>query len=177
MRRPSHAPVFAACAAPTFLYMEASRRDATDEWVLPEHARPPSVKELEARIDVAMSRARSAETAAGAIGATALDAVEQARRCAEAAERTHKLVDERLRARGPAPSRPAEPPPTPPGLPAPSLIANGPGSMDPGTAEEAHMGAVGELGEPDLMRAFIARADRISLRLRRLQGTPLSAAR
>jgi hypothetical protein len=157
--------------------MEASRRDATDEWVLSEHARPPSVKELEARIDVAMSRARSAETAAGAIGATALDAVEQARRCAEAAERTHKLVDERLGSRGPTSSGPAEPSLTPPGSPASSLFANGPGSTEPGTAKEAHMGAAGELGEPDSMRAFIARADRISLRLQRLQGTPLSAAR
>jgi hypothetical protein len=165
--------------------MEASRRDATDEWVLPEHSRPPSVKELEARIDVAMSRARSAETAASAIGAAALDAAEQARRSAEAAERTHRLASEQLgpqEAQGPA----GFPPPTAAPSPPPGLdpsdspvtttfpavgrsVSNGPGSPEEVLSE-------GAAHEEDPMRAFIARADRISLRLQRLQGAPLSAA-
>ena len=167
--------------------MDASRRDATDEWVLPEHSRPPSVKELEARIDVAMSRARSAEAAASAIGAAALDAAEQARRSAEAAERTHKLASEQL---GPqdaqGPSGPAVPstqtaPSSRPGLdpsdspataPFPAvgpLVASGPGSPEEALSE-------GEAYKEDPMLAFIARADRISLRLQRLHGAPLSAA-
>jgi hypothetical protein len=155
--------------------MEASRRDGTDEWVLPEHSRPPSVKELEARIDIAMSRARSAETAASAIGAAALDAAEQARRSADAAERTHMLLGERLTAQpGQASSGPAEPSPQTASGPWP--VSNGPDTVGPGTMEEADSEA-GELHKEDPMRAFIARADQISLRLQRLQNTPLSAAR
>ena len=153
--------------------MEASRRDGTDEWVLPENSRPPSVKELEARIDVALSRARSAKNAASAIGAAALDAAEQARRSAEAAERTHSLLGERLTAQpGKAPSGTADP--SPQIAPAPPPISNAPDTVEEPRPEagEAHMG---EGHEEDPMRAFIARAERISLRLQRLQGTPLSA--
>lgn len=137
--------------------MEASRRDATDDWMLPEDARPPSVKELEARIDVATARARSAEAAASAIGSAALDAAEQARRSAEAAERTHKLVDERLGLQEGRALPAAAPPP----------VSNGPAAM-----KSARWGMAGETFEQDPMRAFIARADRISLRLQKLQNAP-----
>jgi hypothetical protein len=155
--------------------MEASRRDGTDEWVLPEHSRPPSVKELEARIDVAMSRARSAETAASAIGSAALDAAEQARRSAEAAERTHMLLGERLTAQPGQPSSgPADPSPqTAFGA---SPVSNGLENVGPGTVEEAGPEAA-EPHEEDPMRAFISRADRISLRLQKLQSAPLSVSR
>jgi hypothetical protein len=167
--------------------MDASRRDATDEWVLPEHSSPPSVKELEGRIDVAMSRARSAEAAASAIGAAALDAAEQARRSAEAAERTHKLAGERLGPREPQdPFAPAVPSPLAAPSPPSGLdssdspvtttfpAAGTPAFNGPGGAEEAHL-QVQARGE-DPMRAFVARADRISLRLQRLQSAPPAAS-
>lgn len=171
---------FAACAPPTLPGMEASRRDGTDEWVLPENSRPPSVKELEARIDVALSRARSAETAASAIGAAALDAAEQARRSAAAAERTHKLAGERL-------GFSSERDPREPSVPLPRATAHTPvvsnepsaagaGAVGQGPVEEAGS-EVGKSHREDPMQAFIARADQISLRLQRLQGTPLSATR
>ena len=184
--------------------MEASRRDATDEWVLPEQARPPLLSELEARIDHALATARSSEAAAIAVGSTALDAAEQARRSAELAERAHDLVAERLAsqpapaasqpgavpAQPPAPAasqpgaRPAQPPaPAAAGLsrpqPPPSAARpaaqppspNGPSAAgeEPDTAGAAH--------EEDPLHAFVARADRISARLQRLQRVPLATPR
>jgi hypothetical protein len=154
--------------------MEASRRDGTDEWMLPEGSRPPSVKELEARIDVAMSRARSAETAASAIGAAAIEAADQARRSADAAERTYALLGERLAPEpNQAPFGPADQAPRTAAVPPPS------GSSVAAAAARSEVGEarMGEGHAEDPMRAFIARADRISLRLQRLQSVPLSASR
>jgi hypothetical protein len=163
--------------------MEGSRRDATDEWVLPERSRPPLLGELEARIDHALATARSSEAAAIAVGATALDAAEQARRSAELAERAHALVAEKLASEpkpaGPQPvARPAPPsqpvvpdPPSSPGTSASprSVPQPPPSSNGPGTKVGPH--------EEDPLHAFIARADRISARLQRLQAAPLTAAR
>jgi hypothetical protein len=67
--------------------MEASERDSTRDWLLPEHSRPPLLSELEARIDEALATARASEAAVMAVGAAALDAADQARRAAELAER------------------------------------------------------------------------------------------
>ena len=67
--------------------MEESERDSTAEWVLPEHSRPPTFSELQARIDEALAIARASESAVMTVGAAALDAAEQARRAAELAER------------------------------------------------------------------------------------------
>lgn len=66
--------------------MEGSR-DSTQDWLLPDHAAPPTIGELEQRIDQALVIARSSERAAVAIGDAALDAAAQARRAAELAER------------------------------------------------------------------------------------------
>ena len=160
--------------------MEASRRDATDEWVLPEQARPPLLSELEARIDHALATARSSEAAAIAVGSTALDAAEQARRSAELAERAHDLVAERLASQpAPAASQPDARPAQPPGpaasqpgaRPAQPPSPNGPSAAgeEPDTAGAAH--------EEDPLHAFVARADRISARLQRLQRVPLATPR
>jgi hypothetical protein len=67
--------------------MEASERDSTQDWLLPEDSAPPLLGELEERIDEALATARASEAAAMTVGAAALDAAEQARRAAKLAER------------------------------------------------------------------------------------------
>lgn len=67
--------------------MDAAAGDTTQDWLLPEQARPPTIGELERRVDEALAIARSSETAVMTVGAAALDAAEQARRAAELAER------------------------------------------------------------------------------------------
>ncbi len=61
-------------------------RDQTQDWILPPERKPRSFAELEGRIDDAVAVARSAEAAALAIGDTAIQAAEQARRAAHMAE-------------------------------------------------------------------------------------------
>ena len=77
--------------------MDAAARDSTEDWLLPGHARPPLVGELEQRIDLALAIARASEAAVTTVGAAALDAAEQARRAAELAERASAVA---LDARG-----------------------------------------------------------------------------
>ena len=72
--------------------MEGSERDSTQDWLLPESARPPLLAELAQRIDEAVATARASEAAVMAVGAAALDAAEQARRAAELAERASAAV-------------------------------------------------------------------------------------
>jgi hypothetical protein len=67
--------------------MEDSKGDATQDWLLPEHSRPPLIGELERRIDEAIATARASEQAVMTVGAAAIDAAEQARRAAELAEK------------------------------------------------------------------------------------------
>jgi hypothetical protein len=67
--------------------MEPAARDDTEDWLLPEPAKPPLIGELEQRVDLALATARASETAVTKIGAAALNAAEQARRAAEFAER------------------------------------------------------------------------------------------
>ncbi len=67
--------------------MEASERDSTQDWLLPEDSVPPLLSELEERIDEALATARASEAAVMTVGAAALDAAEQARRAAKLAER------------------------------------------------------------------------------------------
>ena len=67
--------------------MEGAARDTTQDWLLPEHSRPPLIGELERRIDEALATARASEEAVMTVGDAAIDAAEQARRAAELAER------------------------------------------------------------------------------------------
>jgi hypothetical protein len=67
--------------------------DSTEEWALPERARPPLLRELVERIDEALATARASEAAVMTVGAAALDAAEQARRAAELAERASAAID------------------------------------------------------------------------------------
>jgi hypothetical protein len=67
--------------------MDAAARDSTQDWVLPEHSRPPLIGELQQQIAEALATARASEEAVMTVGAAAIDAAEQARRAAELAER------------------------------------------------------------------------------------------
>lgn len=67
--------------------MAAAASDTTGEWLLPAGFRPPTVVELEERIELALVTARASEAAVMTVGAAALDAAEQAKRAAELAER------------------------------------------------------------------------------------------
>jgi hypothetical protein len=67
--------------------MDAAAAESTQDWLLPEGARPPTVAELERRIDEALVTARASEAAVMTVGAAAFDAAEQARRAADLAER------------------------------------------------------------------------------------------
>jgi hypothetical protein len=62
-----------------------SARDSTGEWRLPAERLPPTVAELEARIDQAIAIARASEAAAIEIGAAALESAQQAKRAADLA--------------------------------------------------------------------------------------------
>jgi hypothetical protein len=81
--------------------MDASERDSTQDWLIPEHAAPPRFGELVQRVDEAVAVARASEAAVMAVGEAALDAAEQARRAAELAERASAaLLDDRRRQGG-----------------------------------------------------------------------------
>jgi hypothetical protein len=72
--------------------VEISARDTTEEWKLPKGAVPPTVAELEARIDEAVAIARASEAAAMVVGAAAIDSAEQARRAADLALRASETA-------------------------------------------------------------------------------------
>lgn len=126
--------------------MAATVADTTQEWLLPAGSRPPTVAELEERIDLALATARASEAAVMAVGAAALDAAEQAKRAASLAERASATVA--LVGARPESSRPE---------------ASAP--QRPRTASPPDNG----------LRGFHAQADRLAERLRRLQRVPLGA--
>ncbi|HVY78151.1 MAG TPA: hypothetical protein VG898_06570 [Solirubrobacterales bacterium] len=125
--------------------------DTTADWLLPEHARPPLIGELEQRVAEALATARASEAAVMTVGAAALDAAEQARRAAELAERAS------ISARD-AQERVAVAVAAPPAGPA----SGGEERTSPGSEE-------------DSLSDFSARADRLVARLRQLQRVPLPA--
>jgi hypothetical protein len=90
--------------------MEPAARDDTEDWLLPESARPPLIGELEQRVDLALATARASEAAVTKVGAAALDAVEQARRAAELAERASIVALEAQVKVTPTARPPAAPP-------------------------------------------------------------------
>ncbi len=94
--------------------MDGAATDSTQDWLLPEHSRPPLIGELEQKIEEALATARVSEAAVMTVGAAALDAAEQARRAAELAERASRAAFEPIEAV-------ASPPPAT--VPEPSLGA------------------------------------------------------
>jgi hypothetical protein len=120
--------------------METCARDSTEEWRLPAERLPPTVAELEARIDEAVTIARASEAAAIEIGAAAIESAEQAKRAADLA-----LAASESAARGPD--------------------ANGNG----GEASTAAGAAPRNGFEDERMVIFTRRADRLGARFLRLQ--------
>jgi len=129
--------------------MPGAERDSTQDWLLPGHRTPPTVAELQDRIDEALATARASEAAVMTVGAAALDAAEQARRAAELAEQAAGAAAgiasgaQRGARAGGERSKPT-PPPAAPG------------------------------SRPDSMRDFSERADRLVERLQQIQRLPLT---
>jgi hypothetical protein len=147
--------------------MATEERDETADWLVADDRRPPTVLELQQRIDLAVGIAQAAEAAALEIGAASLEAAEQARRAAALAKRASEASVAASRiaashvaaAAAPAPE-PEEPAP-PARIPVPPL------------------GAPRPQGQPDpfdeRMVAFRERAEKVMARLRRLEGaSPVS---
>lgn len=122
--------------------IERTQRDNTENWIVPRTA-VPTIAELEARIDEALVIARASEEGVREVGEMAMEAAREAKRAADAAEAAvAQAVD-------PAPD------PEPP--------------VAPIEAEPEV-----EAFEPRFevrFRRFSERADRLSVRLRRL-GAP-----
>ena len=128
--------------------MEGSDRDSTQDWRLPESARPPSVAELSQRIDEAEATAHASEVAVMTVGAAALEAAKQANRAADVAERAAATaLDAQRRVMG-------------------STLIPKAGAK---TAPQPGRGV-----EDDSLRSFIERADRITQRLHALERVPVS---
>ncbi len=128
--------------------MSDATGESTQDWLLPEHSRPPLISELERRVELALTMARASEAAVVTVGAAAISAAEQAERAAGLAEKasaTALEAQDRVAAMTFAPTAP----PTP--------------------AE------AGEEDKDDSLSDFSARADRLVARLRQLQRVPLPA--
>ncbi len=89
--------------------MAGAVADSTQDWLLPEHARPPLIGELELKVEEALATARASEAAVMTVGAAALDAAEQAKRAAELAERASAAMLGAAPRRGPEPTPEDEP--------------------------------------------------------------------
>jgi hypothetical protein len=150
--------------------MAANERDETGEWLLPVGGGPPTLYELEQRVEVALIVARAAETAALEIGAASIEAAQQARRAAEMAERASLaavtgggMPVASGNGAAPAPVAPFEPEPI-----APQQIFTPPPEPDPEPAPDPFQ---------ERLLAFRERAERVEVRLRRLDGAaPISSA-
>ena len=155
--------------------MAVEERDHTDEWRIEPGRRPATVAELEGRIDTAIALAEAAEEAAMEIGAASLEAAEQARRAAELAESASVASQAAARAAaevasaGPAPASEATPATGFVGVPGPEA-ANG---AAPATRPPRRPAQPDPFDER--LSAFRERADRVLVRLRRLDApTPIS---
>jgi hypothetical protein len=73
--------------------MDPAERDSTQDWLLPDAALPPTIAQLEQRIDEAVAGAQASESAVASVGVLALNAVEQARRAAQQAHRSARLAE------------------------------------------------------------------------------------
>jgi hypothetical protein len=132
--------------------MSDARGESTQDWLLPEHSRPPLIGELERRVELALTMARASEAAVVTVGAAAISAAEQAERAAGLAEKasaTALEVQDRVAAMTLEPT--------------PSLTA------ESGESERD------EDKKDDSLSDFSARADRLVARLRQLQRVPLPA--
>ncbi len=133
--------------------MSAAGGESTQDWLLPEQARPPLIGELERRVELALTMARASEAAVVTVGAAAISAAEQAERAAGLAEKasaTALEVQDRVAAMSPPPS------------------------PQPAVGDREDEGPAG-VEDDDSLSDFSARADRLVARLRQLQRVPLPA--
>lgn len=131
--------------------MEDGERDGTQDWLLPEAVRPPLIGELERRVEEALVTARASEAAIMTVGASALDAAEQARRAARLAERASVSAwNAQKRVEAVAAAR-------------------------LGSGEAVATQRAKTESSDDRLNDFSARADRLVARLRQLQRVPLPA--
>ncbi|MBS1880697.1 MAG: hypothetical protein JST31_14395 [Actinobacteria bacterium] len=124
---------------------EGVARDNTEDWLLPEAARPRSFSELEARVDLALTIAKSSEAAVTEVGAAALEAAEQARQAAELAARAATAAQ----AAATAPPAPAQ--------------------VSASESASSAVAVAAPAPEEEWLIAFTHRAERLSARLVRLQ--------
>ncbi len=143
--------------------MAANERDDTGDWLLPVGGGPPTLYELEQRVEVALTVARAAETAALEIGAASVEAAQQARRAAELAQRASLAAELAQRASS-AVDREA----IPPAAEAPSVPPAG-GQPSPPTAETPTPADGSNQLHAERLRRFVERADRLAGRLRALE--------
>lgn len=133
--------------------MNTAERDRTEEWLLPESAKPATIAELEQRIDVALALARASEAAVMTVAEAAMESAEQARRAAVLAEMAAERAAGAAGANGSAPQAAA--PPAPAHEPPPPSIS--PPQPPPRTPT------------PDeWLAAFQRRADQVGARFARL---------
>lgn len=137
---------------PYLEWMMAAPGDSTEDWLLPEHSRPPLIGELERRVELALTMARASEAAVVTVGAAAISAAEQAERAAGIAEKASATALQ-------AQNRVA------------AMTLTGPTA--PSTPTSSAPPA--EAKEDDSLSDFTARADRLVARLRQLQRVPLPA--
>lgn len=135
--------------------MAAATGESTQDWLLPEHSRPPLIGELERRVELALTMARASEAAVVTVGAAAISAAEQAERAAGLAEKASATaldVQDRVAEMTRTTTLPS---PTSPLSSSPTESAQDQGD--------------------DSLSDFSARADRLVARLRQLQRVPLPA--
>jgi hypothetical protein len=155
--------------------MAVEERDHTGEWRIEPGRRPASVAELEGRIDTAIALAEAAEEAAMEIGAASLEAAEQARRAAELAESAS--IASQAAARSAAEAATAIPAPAAQATPATGFV--GVPGPEPANGASPTARPSQRPARPDpfdeRLSAFRERADRVLVRLRRLDApTPIS---
>jgi hypothetical protein len=132
--------------------MNGAASDSTQDWLLPEHSRPPLIGELERRVEQALATARASEAAVMTVGAAAISAAEQAERAASLAAKASAAA---LDAQGQVAV----------------IAAQATSAVEPPVAESP------PASEDDSLSDFSARADRLVARLRQLQRIPLAPAK
>jgi len=130
--------------------VENGGRDSTQEWLLPARDAPPTVAQLEARIDEAVVIARACEEAVVSVGAAAVESAEQARRAADLAVRASEAAS---RAASAAAGR---------GDGGSGAPAKGNGAASGGPAPRAAL-------EDERMVIFSRRAERVGARFAQIQ--------
>jgi hypothetical protein len=131
--------------------VNTAERDRTEEWLLPESAKPATIAELEQRIDVALALARASEAAVMTVADAALESAEQARRAAVLAEMAAERAAGAGSVNGSAPEAAEQPTPE---RATPAPLASEPAPRAP-TPDE-------------WLAAFQRRADQVGARFARL---------